>query len=409
LSKHWLLVAWGCVVPFLAACGDDSPGVADAGDAGDGGDAWVLPDVAVGDARVCPDVNYCEGYPEPEPQPEATPLFADGPHELLGGGRDGRYVVYADFHLADPPGSGCDVFLFDLPSWTEQRLTSDSANYAATPAVSGTEVIWSDYRDNTGQPDDWRSELYHFDINTGIETRLTDSPEGKSEPLFDASHIIYMSFPPLDESHELRLLNRLTGDSTTLSDVGSGAEGYSLGDRYVTWVAWPADPGEPTKDVYYYDLLTGVTTHLPSTGNGSQYSTSVDGHRVVWMDNRRGNWDIFSYNTETEEELLLTDDPSDQVNPWLAGDLLVFRDYRFTCAEERSGCASDVAVLDLQTGVYRRVTQNSWHWGPLFKIQDGLLLINDSYSSVKNLYLVDLRALGVLDPTGLHVEPQQTK
>ena len=54
---------------FFAACGDDTAGQADAGDGGDGGDGWVAPDVAVVDARVCPDVNYCEGYPEPEPQP----------------------------------------------------------------------------------------------------------------------------------------------------------------------------------------------------------------------------------------------------------------------------------------------------------------------------------------------------
>jgi beta propeller repeat protein len=406
MYQHWRLAAWACILLLFAACGDDTAGQADAGDGGDGGDGGVEPDVAVVDARVCPDVNYCEGYPEPGPQPEATPLFADGPHDLVGSGRDGRYVVYADTRLGNPPGSGCDIFLFDLVEWTEQRLTTVSANYAASPKVMGNEVIWMDLRENTGQPEDWRSELYHFDLTTGIETRLTDSPDGKAWPVFDATHIVFENFPPLNEWAELKLVNRLTGDATILADVNSGAEGYSLGQRYVTWVAWPAGPGDGSKDVHYHDLRTGETVRLLSTNIGSQYDTCLDEHRVVWMDNRRGNWDIYLYDMETEEELLVTDDPSDQVNPWLAGNLLVFRDYRFTCAEERSGCASDVAVLDLETGVYRRVTQSSWHWGPLFQIQDGLLLIDDSYSRVVNLYLVDLIALGILDPTGLHVVPE---
>ncbi|HII80393.1 MAG TPA: cell surface protein, partial [Methanosarcina sp.] len=50
--------------------------------------------------------------------------------------------------------------------------------------------------------------------------------------------------------------------------------------------------------------------------------------RIVWQDNRNGNWDIYMYNLSTSTETQITTNQSNQWNPAIYGDRIVWGDDR---------------------------------------------------------------------------------
>jgi len=62
--------------------------------------------------------------------------------------------------------------------------------------------------------------------------------------------------------------------------------------------------------------------------SASQLNPDIDGHLVVWQDDRYGDWDIFGYNLTTDIEFVITDDPCDQTNPAVSGNTVVWQDSR---------------------------------------------------------------------------------
>lgn len=77
---------------------------------------------------------------------------------------------------------------------------------------------------------------------------------------------------------------------------------------------------------------------------------AVFGSRVVWQDNRNGNWDIYSYNLDTQREQRLTTDPSPHINPAVYMGKIVWVDYR---NGNRNG---DIYLYDLTSRSETRIT-----------------------------------------------------
>lgn len=398
------LVVW---LPF--ACGDSGPpGSPDSGvDAGDARvhdaepdvvDAWVWPD-----AR--PDTGWCGENPFPGVEASAIPLTADPPMFINAMSRDGTAIVYSRQH-SDSVISNTDVFFFDLLSFSETRITDLADSFQAFPSILENEIVWADSRFSVGSGQYWQ-ELVHYSLSTGIETRLTNSTDSKLLPLFNGHHIVYLQYPSEMTIPELRLLDLQTHEDILLSDMDWKPWDMSISDRYVTWVAIPPWRQDGNRDVFIYDVEAKETLQL-DTPTTKQHSTSVHGSRVVWEDTTSGQVDIYVYDIETGEETRLTDDPFDQSSPRILGNLVTFHDYRFTLGWNDPDCAWDIQIMDLDTGVTRRVTSLPWFWH-VIPGEGGLLLAklfeDPSLSNKSKLYMFDLIAMGILDPTGQHVLP----
>ncbi|MDY0003174.1 MAG: hypothetical protein RBU30_17880 [Polyangia bacterium] len=398
------------LVLLIAACGDNGPpGSPDSGvDAQP--DAWIRdaePDVV--DARVWPDARpdtgWCGENPFPGVEPNAIPLTADLPMWINGLSRDGTVIVYAHWH--SDTEHQADVFLFDTLIWVENRITNSADSSQVSPSIRGAELVWSDSKYSIDSGEYWH-ELVHYNISTGIETRLTNSTDSRSGSKFNGRYVVYDYTPDGIYTPDLRLLDIETHEDILLCDRDWKPVDVSISDRYVTWVAIP--PGRPdwNRDVFIYDIEAGETLQL-DTPTTYQYVTSVHGSRVVWMDSRNGQWDIYLYDIETGDETRLTDDPFDQTTPWIYGNLVTFSEYRFTLGwDDGDHCARDIQIMDLETGVTRRVTSLPWFWYAI-PGEGGLLLAklfeDPSVSNKSKLYMFDLIAMGILDPTGQHVLP----
>ena len=123
------------------------------------------------------------------------------------------------------------------------------------------------------------------------------------------------------------------------------------GDRIV-WM----DRRNGNWDIYMYDLSTGTETQITTNPSSHEYP-KIHGDRIVWEDSRNGNWDIYMYDLSTDTETQITTDPERQWFPAIYGDRIVWED-------GRNG-NSDIYMYDLSMITETQITTNlSNQWSP---------------------------------------------
>jgi beta propeller repeat protein len=88
---------------------------------------------------------------------------------------------------------------------------------------------------------------------------------------------------------------------------------------------------------------TRITTH------GTAANPDIYGNKIVWQDNRAGNWDIYIFDLSTKTEIHTTN-TTDQINPAIYKNLVVWED-------ERNG-GHDIYVEDLSAKTQTRITKS---------------------------------------------------
>ncbi|MCM2464826.1 hypothetical protein DIC75_00610 [Methanoculleus sp. CWC-02] len=106
-------------------------------------------------------------------------------------------------------------------------------------------------------------------------------------------------------------------------------------------------------DVYLYNL-TEESERAVSPPDTDQFASALpagmgmSGDRIVWEDNRSGNRDIYLYEIATGEESQITNETGHEVNPAVAGDWIVWQD-------NRNG-NWDIYLYDIATGTETQIT-----------------------------------------------------
>jgi beta propeller repeat protein len=127
----------------------------------------------------------------------------------------------------------------------------------------------------------------------------------------------------------------LTNSTQSLVSAGSDDWPDISGDK-VVWV----DTRNGNNDIYMYDLSTSTETPI-CTDPANQMYPSISGDKIVWFDDRSGNYDIYMYDLSTSTETPICVDPSNQYVPTVSGD-------RVTWTDERNG-NYDIYMYDLST------------------------------------------------------------
>ena len=186
---------------------------------------------------------------------------------------DGNYIVYQDTR----GGGLSDIYLYNRITKTEIALTSDPAVESIDPDISWNRVVWADNRDGN-----W--EIYIYNVTT---------PEVDPQPLF------------VWEGDQIE--PAIHGDVMVFSDKKPSPSSYNI---------------------YLFEFNTGVLTRLTDDTDGDQRNPDVFGNYAVWQDQRSGDWDIYMYQIDTQQETQVTDDPAYQSNPAIYGNRVVWQDYR---------------------------------------------------------------------------------
>jgi hypothetical protein len=274
-------------------------------------------------------------------------------------------------------------------------------------SIVDSQVYWDDSRYFSGDPSDRRGEIFVFDIETWEETRLTDTPEMKAGPRGNGQYLVFLDTTGAPDGHfGLTLMDLVTSEQKSLAPWEAGAEEYHISERYVVWAASSFDASSYGKDVFYYDLVTEETHHLEESMAFHVYRLSVGGSKIVWEKNDNLYYSIMLHDIETGEDVELTDGSFDCIAPQARGNLTVWETYEYSGGTYSGTPAErDVYLFDLDTGVGRRVTDQSTTWWGRAPDPPWLPIIKGYGPDTMEVFVMNLEKAGLLDSSG-HVIPE---
>jgi beta propeller repeat protein len=114
-----------------------------------------------------------------------------------------------------------------------------------------------------------------------------------------------------------------TSTETPICTNAADQEGPAISGNKIVWM----DFRNGNWDVYMYDLGTSTERQI-STNSAHQALPAISGNKIVWLDTRNGNWDIYMYDLDTNEETPICIAIGDQGFPAISGDKIVWMDHR---------------------------------------------------------------------------------
>lgn len=178
-----------------------------------------------------------------------------------------------------------DIYGYDLVTMTEFPVCIREVAQAA-PRVSSDIILWLDSRNET-------PAIYGYDLTTGQEfpVIIPDHPPG--QPFELSGKVMVWSYQGGIYGYDLE-----SGTEFTIA-TGGYKDFVSIGGDTVVWLdSSPTSPlwEESSKgDLVAYNLETGKEYYLPET-YAYIFDPVVSGNLVVWLDDRKDDSDIYSYD-----------------------------------------------------------------------------------------------------------------
>lgn len=233
----------------------------------------------------------------------------------------GNRIVWQDNRSGAP-----DIWLYDTATGNETRIT-DAPGGQVVPAIDGDTVVWLDNRAGPA------GGIYAMNLTTRAVVRVSSGPV-QGNPLIvspdvsggtivwaDGSGGNYTVFAVRDAAEPVALANdtalqgfpAVASDRVVWSEIRNGSaslvvHNLTTGEEERVWgrppgmavypdiagdlVVWQNATGQDTDDIYLLDLAAEKTLQV-TDDDALQLLPRVSGSRVVWMDNRSGDWDIY--------------------------------------------------------------------------------------------------------------------
>jgi TolB protein len=267
---------------------------------------------------------------------------------------DGNIVAWEDSR-----NSNIDIYAADIADLNNPisfRVSSHSLD-ELSPQVSGRKIFYTRREPISG---DYNYEIYMYNIDTGSTFLIADdfacTVTGADESTLvwstrpDASwlyayDIATQSVFPVGQIHassadvsgniivwrhytsKFQLTNPISGFDmssweTFPIETDTLNSHPAISNNIVVW--------EKSSDIYGADISDthNVIKFSICTEPNSQYTPTIGGYNVVWVDSRNGNQDIFGYNLSTQTEFVVTDNSASQTFLAISENIVVWQDNR---------------------------------------------------------------------------------
>jgi len=201
-----------------------------------------------------------------------------------------------------------DIYALDLKTGEETRITANTTAEGYSPlAVSGNRVVWTDMRHAdagiTSHPENdpgYNNEIYVYDLSTDQENRITTSLANDRNPAIDGSRVVWLRQEDYRKA-DVFLYDLESGQETQISRSGYADFIPSISGDRIAWTDARSSQGntsndvvingqEPGANIYLFDLKTGTETRLTETESGQVWCASVihDAHIVYQLSRQIG-------------------------------------------------------------------------------------------------------------------------
>jgi beta propeller repeat protein len=175
-------------------------------------------------------------------------------------------VVWQDERNSDPNNFRPDIYMYNLTSNQETRITTDKA-FAYNPVIYGDTILWEDQRNGNN------TDIYMYDLKTKKETKLIAGKEDEFSPQIYGDIITYLSGRDTTNLYMYNLKTKKTTKITKKPTV------LGSSDIYGNIIAWDDNrKGKP--GIYIYNITNNKETRI--SGRNNTYLYGIWGNTVIW-------------------------------------------------------------------------------------------------------------------------------
>ena len=281
-------------------------------------------------------------------------------------------VVWQDFR-----NGNWDIYLYNLSTGGESRITNESNQHS--PDTYDNWIVWTDERDISTIEG---YEIYVFNLSTGDESKIANGDV--ADPAVYGSRILYMSSTADWHVEMYDISNR---EITVISDLLVVSSNPAI---YNDKIVWSCRDTLGDANIYLRDLSTAKKIQISTSGKA--FNPDIYGNKIVWQDDRNGNFDIYMYDLSTRKETRITRNKSDSENPVIYENSIVWQD-------NRNG-NWDIYAYDLATRQQIHITEKSDQVMPA--IYDNKLVWTDYRNGNPDIYMGTISYLPVAAFTAPH-------
>ena len=226
-------------------------------------------------------------------------------------------IVWDDFERG---GGGRSDIHYLNPVTNEEGYISPRTNYQDHPKIFGNAIIWAE---QLGESDGFA--LYSYWLPSGEENRIKrlkpgDGNFGYSTDIWGGS-VVYsvVKYNTSTHNDDSKVFKYNIADKKTQEIISSeGAPIYytDIWNKNIVYIM--------NNKVFLYNLDSKLTKTIDNN-DSEKRDVAIYEDKIVWADERDGNFEIYLYDLSTNKEKRLTNTPADDDAPDLYGKVLVYR------------------------------------------------------------------------------------
>ena len=166
------------------------------------------------------------------------------------------------------------------------------------------------------------------DLRTGVYYDIATDPFNQERPKIYGDIVVWQEWPDDDQKWDIRGYNIRTG---VYYDIATGQFKEEEPAIYGDIVVWRQDPNDVEEwNVRGKNLRTGVYFDIPPDDSVIRYKPAIYGDIVVWQEDPDGEdkWNIRGYNIRAGEFFDISTYPFKQEDPKIYCNRVVWRDER---------------------------------------------------------------------------------